>query len=391
MLRSLNPVSETHSSPSSVVSAQPLGAGGGGGPPLQLVRLPVEKPQLAVAFLHARSRGVMDLIAHFWERLSQTPPLQRADLHLVVAAQNTLDNQNINITNIESTALSGAMLYVPKAHRADVLATDSATAAAFAAYIRHQGPKMLPPESSAALPSNDSATSPGESAPSADAATSQATLSFTDISTRNGTPADPTPMPAEFFPPSKTPSNGRTPIDFLTGDAPGIFWMTPLLLPLVNRRVPARQLVNIVMQLPPDVPTAADPNVRLAQDIDVPTLNRWRRLYKEERGILFDADMDALVERQRVFVYELDKQVVALAKIDMDLQNLVEIGGVYTFPEFRKRGYGAGIVRDLASRIRQGGKTPTLQVDDQNTPALHLYEAAGWRTMGKLARVWLTG
>ena len=52
---------------------------------LQLVRLPVEKPQVAVDFLHARSEGVMDLIAHFWERLSQTPPLQRPDLHLVAA------------------------------------------------------------------------------------------------------------------------------------------------------------------------------------------------------------------------------------------------------------------------------------------------------------------
>src|SRR4051794_6108971 len=38
-------------------------------PGLQLVRLPVDRAQAAVAFLQARSGGVMDLIAHFWERL----------------------------------------------------------------------------------------------------------------------------------------------------------------------------------------------------------------------------------------------------------------------------------------------------------------------------------
>src|SRR5213595_1204916 len=94
-------------------------------PPLQLVRLPVDRPQVAVAFLHARSGGVMDLIAHFWERLAHTPPLMRQDLHLVVATPITSDNVNINIPQLDPAQFSGAMLYVPKAHRADVLALDA--------------------------------------------------------------------------------------------------------------------------------------------------------------------------------------------------------------------------------------------------------------------------
>jgi uncharacterized protein len=83
--------------------------------------------------------------------------------------------------------------------------------------------------------------------------------------------------------------------------------------------------------------------------------------------------------------------VVSVAKFDLDLASLVEIGGVYTFPEHRQRGYGAALMRDLAQRIRQAGKVPTLQVDEENVPALRLYEKAGWKAMGKLARVWLTG
>jgi len=230
-------------------------------------------------------------------------------------------------------------------------------------------------------------------------------LSLTDLSVpgRNGG-GDPTPMPAE--PPAEK-SPAKVPIDFLTGEAEGISWMVPLLLPLVHKRSPARQLVNVVMQLPDSVPLATETHVRLARESDIPVLNRWRRQYKDERGILFDADMDAWVQNQRVFVYELPGElasaspngggvatatgtIVAVAKIDLDLASLVEIGGVYTFPEFRNHGYGAGIVRDVAARIRQAGKTPTLQVDEENAPAVGLYEKAGWRSLGKLARVWLT-
>lgn len=391
---------------------------------LQLVRLPVDKPQPAVTFLHARSRGVMDLIAHFWEGLARTPPLLRADLHLVVAAP--IDDSlhlNSNTPPLDPGQFSGAMLYVPKAHRADVLALDAATAAAFAAYISHQGARGLRGDGVSNASMNGSpAAANGSGTPVAahlpngtgTSGTADSTvdsginnsgeetyelppmLPLTDLSVtpKNGAAADATELPAE---PQATPkgTNGavgaRVPIDFLTGDAEGIGWLTPLLLPLVHKRAPARQLINVVMQLPPEVAAEAEPNVRLAREADVPQLNRWRRLYKEERGIVFDADMGALIDHQRVFVCEVEKQIVAVAKIDLELQTLVEIGGVYTFPEFRKRGYGAGIVRDLAARIRQQGKVPTLQVDVDNTPALQLYEKAGWKRMGKLARVWLTG
>jgi GNAT superfamily N-acetyltransferase len=375
-------------------------------PSLQLVRLPVDKPQPAVAFLRVRSGGVMDLIAHFWERLAHTPPLQRQDLHLLVAAPLSSNNSHINIPQLDPAAFSGAMLYVPKAHRADVLALDPPTAAAFASYISHAGLGLA-----AADEPRAAAIAEGQAGGAEEA---NHTLSLTDLSVpvKNGSAADPTPMPAEP-PADKSPQ--KVPIDFLTGEADGIRWMVPLLLPLVHKRAPARQLVNVVMHLPESVSVALNPHVRLARDSDIPVLNRWRRLYKEERGILFDADMDAWVEHQRVFVYELPGEasaaggagspagagggvatahaqgtIVAAAKIDLDLTSLVEIGGVYTFPEHRNHGYGAGIVRDLAARIRQAGKVPTLQVDELNTPALRLYEKAGWRMLGKLARVWLT-
>jgi ribosomal protein S18 acetylase RimI-like enzyme len=436
-------------------------------PGLRLVRLPVERPQPAVAFLRLRSRGVMDLIAHFWEGLAQTAPLQRGDLHLVAAAPNTY-NVDVNTNICEPGAFCGAMLYVPKAHRADVLALDQATAAAFASYICRQG-GVAPPEAVGphVSPYSVSTCDANAAVPPGVEMGEPATVTVTDLSTtpRHGVPEQ-TVIPAEPPACQGTPGNGggveanganginggtsaggagagsagggtagavgsapngatggtggtgggRVAIDFLTGAAEGIAWMTPLLLPLVRKRTPERQLINVVMQLPAEAVCGPNVHVRLARESDIPLLNRWRRLYKEERGIHFDADMDAMVQSQRVFVFELrdavpgdsaasgaayggtgmaggggDGRVVSVAKFDLELAALVEIGGVYTFSEYRHRGYGAALVGDLAHRIRQAGKVPTLQVDDQNVPALRLYEKAGWTAMGKLARVWLTG
>ncbi len=354
--------------------------------PLQLYRLPVDKAGPAVAFLHARSQGVMDLIAHFWERLAQTPPLQRNDLHLIVAASNELSNEHIDIQNLDGR-ISGAMLYVPKAHCADVLALDPVTASAFCMYIRHRGVAAIRSDNGK---THSASTDTVEPAPAEkDGVLDDNTLSVLDLSSQVKGVAPASDLSSIASVPAITAE--QIPIDFITGPSETIEWMVPVLLPLVHRKSPARRLVNSVMQLPENVPCASDSNVRLAKESDVPTLNRWRKQYREERGILFNADLDAWVDAGRVFVYEHDKQVVAIAKFDLELHRLIEIGGVYTFPEFRQQGFGGKIVSDLACRIREAGKIPTLQVDESNAPAMNLYHSAGWLPMGKLSRVWLTG
>ncbi len=348
--------------------------------PAALCRLPVDKPGVAVEFLRQRGAGVMDLIAHFWEGLARTPPLQRGDLHLVVAFSPGYADYNTHIDEKsctdDSRRLAGAMLYVPKAHCADVLALDPATAGAFAAYIAQVG--VVPPE--LGIPEAE-----GRDA---------------GVSNAAGGNGGGNGGSAEDHVKGRTAT--RAAIDFLTGGASGVQAMIPHLLPLVHKRAPVKQSVNVVMQLPAEVAAASDPAVRLARDADAAVLTRWRKMYREERGILFDADMDAMIQAQRVFVQEeaapsgngagaAAGNIVAVGKFDLELARLVEIGGVFTFPEYRKRGYGARIVGDLASRIRVLGKVPTLQVDQDNVPAVRLYEKLGWKRMGELARVWLTG
>ncbi|MGC8624918.1 MAG: GNAT family N-acetyltransferase, partial [Phycisphaerae bacterium] len=116
----------------------------------------------------------------------------------------------------------------------------------------------------------------------------------------------------------------------------------------------------------------------------------WRKMYNQERGILFDADVDAWIESRNVYVHELEGQIVALAKFDLVLPTTVEIGGVFTFPEYRKQGHGTELIHDLVYRIRQMKKTPLLQVDIENMPALTLYRKMNWTELGRLSRVWLS-
>ena len=275
----------------------------------------------------------MDTLAHFWDRLALTPPLARDDLHLVLIGKPKSTAATINFASAY-----GAMLYVPKAHRADVLAISAEAADAMCDYLQAWW-NSNPPQKTAAV----SAEIP----------------------------------------------NPPLPINYITGLADGVTAMTPRLLSMVNRKAAARKTVNIMMTLPAEKPAALSSKVRLARDGDEPVLNRWRKLYSQERGILFDADVDAWIESRNVYVHESNGAIVALAKFDLVLFTTVEIGGVFTFPEYRKQGFGAELVDDMAARIRQMGKTPLLQVDAENDPALALYQKMNWIELGRLARVWL--
>ena len=97
-------------------------------------RLSVEKAGGAADLLRRLGGGVMDLIAHFWDRLPQTPPLLRDDLHLLIAWRQP-DGAVAAAGAVDMGRAVGAMLYVPKAQRADVFAPSAEAAAVFSGYI----------------------------------------------------------------------------------------------------------------------------------------------------------------------------------------------------------------------------------------------------------------
>jgi len=281
------------------------------------------------------SGGGLLTLAHFWDHLPQASKFTQPDLHLVAVLR---ENQSFSPIGTWETC-RGVMLYVPHAHRAEVFAVDTIAAERLAMYLG--GWERL----------------------------------------LRGSSGDDGPITDDVAP---------SPLQFLTGDAATVAAMLPQMLKLVRRKSAVKTITNHVMALGPDVVVGEETHVRPARAEDEAALNRWRRLYSQERGILFDANVLDGVRAGKVFVYDAGGAVASVAKWDIELPGHVEIGGVYTFPEHRSKGYARVLTEDLSFRIRKHCKTPILQVDESNIPAYQMYLRLGWGELGKLTRVWLS-
>jgi predicted GNAT family acetyltransferase len=67
----------------------------------------------------------------------------------------------------------------------------------------------------------------------------------------------------------------------------------------------------------------------------------------------------------------------------------VQLMGVWTAPEFRRRGCARTMLREVCGHLSRRGKTVTLFVNDFNRPAISLYEALGFQRIGiNRALIW---
>ena len=77
-----------------------------------------------------------------------------------------------------------------------------------------------------------------------------------------------------------------------------------------------------------------------------------------------------------------DNQIASKGHISAITQNCMQIGGVYTMPQFRRRGYAQSIVEFLAGYASSQNKKAVLFVKEKNTAALHAYQNAGFKQIG---------
>ena len=74
-----------------------------------------------------------------------------------------------------------------------------------------------------------------------------------------------------------------------------------------------------------------------------------------------------------------DGRLVAMAGERMKTTGFAEVSGVCTYPEFRGRGYAAGLMRIVANRIVARGEKPFLHTYADNAGAIALYKTLGFR------------
>jgi uncharacterized protein len=120
----------------------------------------------------------------------------------------------------------------------------------------------------------------------------------------------------------------------------------------------------------------------------------WRAAYAVEAlGATPDAtldrsareEIDRMIARGELWllVAHGDTQVVSMTATNARLPDMVSIGGVYTPPALRGRGYGRAVVAgQLVHLQRTGVRRAVLFTPHDNAPARRAYEALGFRAVG---------
>jgi predicted GNAT family acetyltransferase len=83
-------------------------------------------------------------------------------------------------------------------------------------------------------------------------------------------------------------------------------------------------------------------------------------------------------------------ELVAMAGERMRPPGHTEVSGVCTHPDHRGRGYAAGLMLEVAARIRARGDVPFLHSYAHNTGAIALYQALGFDFRRELIMTTLT-
>jgi ribosomal protein S18 acetylase RimI-like enzyme len=125
---------------------------------------------------------------------------------------------------------------------------------------------------------------------------------------------------------------------------------------------------------------------------DLELLTRWRIDYALEAMGEQDsprlrerirASTERYLEEQRTWVLEHRGEPVACSSFNTAIKEAVQVGGVWTPPELRSRGYGRAVVAAslLDARV-EGVTTAILFTPEDNIPAQKAYEALGFRHIG---------
>lgn len=83
-------------------------------------------------------------------------------------------------------------------------------------------------------------------------------------------------------------------------------------------------------------------------------------------------------DEEEFIIAEKGGKMVAQACIQTYTPKISQIGGVYTTKEERGKGYCKAVVSEICRKIIAKGKSPTLSVKKNNTPAVKAYTALGF-------------
>ena len=122
---------------------------------------------------------------------------------------------------------------------------------------------------------------------------------------------------------------------------------------------------------------------RLATFFDIAKLIEYQQLYNAERTVDELSDWKVLIAQERIAVQEVNGEIASIVRLGIETTRLVSIGGTYTFPTFRRKGYAGKVIEYAVNRIVASGHIAHLVVDINNKPAVELYRKLGFECVGE--------
>lgn len=101
----------------------------------------------------------------------------------------------------------------------------------------------------------------------------------------------------------------------------------------------------------------------------------WKQPFPASERIQLEHSLKA----RRIFAAVHDGTICAKAHISAETHSFVQIGGVFTKPEFRSNGYASQLVHEIARAFWQQHLRTVLFVNEKNKSALRAYTNAAFR------------
>jgi uncharacterized protein len=147
-----------------------------------------------------------------------------------------------------------------------------------------------------------------------------------------------------------------------------------------------------VSDLVPAPMASRDVECRKAESRDLDLLREWRFRYEIESTGLADTEetralaakaIEGHIEREEAFVLEANHMLVSMCAFNARVPDTVQIGGVWTPPALRGRGYARMVVAGaLQEAEQQGIGRAVLYTEEENIAARRAYEAIGFMRIG---------
>ncbi|MBT9549170.1 MAG: GNAT family N-acetyltransferase [Candidatus Sericytochromatia bacterium] len=118
---------------------------------------------------------------------------------------------------------------------------------------------------------------------------------------------------------------------------------------------------------------------------DVSDLDKLFYFYKRSEGMEARSieSLKQTIKQDKLFYIQKMGKIISAALTHCETDQAALIGGVYTPPAYRGKGYGKACVHGLLAALKAEGKTPCLFYEKHNAPAKALYTGLGFVPHGE--------